>query len=96
MARIAQMTPPTGTIADVRLQTGILSHHWRFVGIEFTHADNSAGAQTTTDPIPYFGFFNTRRTAANIIFDRCYIHGLGFPNRIYRAATVSWTARIWR
>jgi hypothetical protein len=85
MARIAQMTPPTGTLADVRLQTGILSHHWRFVGIEFTHADNSAAAQTSTDPTPYFGFISTRRTAANIILDRCYIHGLGFPNRIYRA-----------
>ena len=85
MARIAQMTPPTGTFADVRLQTGFLSHHWRFVGIEFTHADNSVAAQSSTDPTPYFGFIYTRRTAANIILDRCYIHGLGFPNRIYRA-----------
>lgn len=85
MARIAKMAPPSGDYNDIRLDTGLLSHHWRFIGIEFTHADNSAAAQTSTDPTPYFGFFNTRRTASHIIFDRCYIHGLGYPNRIYRA-----------
>ncbi len=85
MARIAQTSPPSGTLADVRLFSGILSHGWRFVGIEFTHADNSAAAATSTDPTPYYGFLFTRRTTSNLILDRCYIHGLGFPNRIYRA-----------
>jgi hypothetical protein len=85
MATIKQMTPPAGDRTDIRLLAGILSHNWRFVGIEFTHADNSAATLLTTDPIPYYGFIDMHRSSANIIIDRCYIHGLGAPNRIYRA-----------
>lgn len=85
MARFMQTARPFGDFRDVRLNTGLLSHHWRFIGIEFTHADNSAEAATTTDPKPYYGFLNTRRSASHIVFDRCYIHGLGAPNRVYRA-----------
>jgi hypothetical protein len=63
-----------------------LVHHWRFVGIEFTHDDlASAEIQTTIDPHGHYGFLWFWRDAGNIILDRCYIHGLGYPNRIYRA-----------
>jgi len=59
--------------------------NWRFVGIEFTHADFSADANTTADPPGVYGMIASNPSAGNIILDRCYIHGLGYPNRLYRA-----------
>ncbi len=64
---------------------GLLGASIRFVGIEFTHGDNSAEANTTTDPQPWNGLFVTSPDASNIVIDRCYLHGLGYPNRLYRA-----------
>ncbi len=59
--------------------------NFRFTGIEFTHPDDSAAADTSVDPPGYYGLFGTEPSSANIVLDRCYIHGLGFPNRLYRA-----------
>ena len=71
--------------SPMSLQTGMLTHNWRFVGLEFTHADASAEAQTSTDPLPFESLLSTNASNAYITLDRCYIHGLGFPNRLYRA-----------
>ncbi len=64
---------------------GLLAADIRFVGIEFTHGDNSAEAKTTTDPQPWYGLIVTNPDVSDIVIDRCYLHGLGYPNRLYRA-----------
>lgn len=64
---------------------GFLASNIRFVGIEFTHGDNSAEASTSNDPQPWYGLFTTAPDDSNIVIDRCYVHGLGYPNRLYRA-----------
>ncbi len=64
---------------------GPLAANIRFMGIEFTHGDNSAEASTTTDPQIWYGLLSTTSDHSNIIIDRCYLHGLGYPNRLYRA-----------
>jgi hypothetical protein len=63
----------------------LLAHHWRFIGIEFTHDDTaSEEIKTTIDPHGHLGFVHFQRDSGYITFDRCYFHGLGFPNRIHR------------
>jgi hypothetical protein len=71
--------------SPMSLMTGTLSHNWRFVGLEFTHADASAEVQTSTDPAPFQSLMATNGSNGYITLDRCYIHGLGYPNRLYRA-----------
>ena len=56
----------------------------RFVGLEITTTD-STEAHTSSDPLPWFVLISTPPFSSNIIFDRCYIHGQGTPNRITAA-----------
>jgi hypothetical protein len=63
-----------------------LAHNYRFEGIEFTHSDTAtAEIATTINPRHWWGLMQFQRATSNIIIDRCYIHGLGAPNRILRA-----------
>lgn len=55
----------------------------RFVGLEITTED-AAGAHTSSDPYAWFMLIDQGPTDSNIIFDRCYIHGQGTPNRMNR------------
>ena len=85
MAVIERVKPWRGS-GEVAIKPAALAHNWRFVGIEFTHADTaSSEIKTTIDPAGFFGYIMTMRDTANFILDRCYIHGLGYPNRLYRA-----------
>jgi hypothetical protein len=63
------------------LNSGIMSHNWRFVGIEWTSAKNN-DYLTTIDPRPYGNFMRLLEDSGNIIFDRNYIHGWGYPQRL--------------
>jgi hypothetical protein len=83
-SKMATFQVPTPQ-SPMSLMTGILTHNWRFTGIEFTHGDASAEAQTSTDPAPFQSLLATNASNGFITLDRCYIHGLGFPNRLYRA-----------
>ena len=67
--------------ASFMLTHGVMSHNWRFVGIEWTSAKNT-DYLTTIDPRPYGLFIDLLDDAANIIFDRNYIHGWGYPQRL--------------
>jgi len=79
MPKINQATTFTPTYS---LSTGILSHNWWIgPGVEFTTATNS-DYLTTVDPRPYESLIHTGIDSANIILDRDYIHGQGYPNRL--------------
>ncbi len=54
----------------------------RFVGLEFTVADDSADTATSTDPNFWWHQILTVPTDQNIILDRCYVHGRGTPSRV--------------
>ena len=79
-------TSANGNNGPLIFQTNIGAHDIRFVGLEITSTDASGLAASSTDPRPTFGFLfsNVSDAPTRIIFDRCYIHGLGYPNRIYR------------
>jgi hypothetical protein len=64
---------------DVDANIATFAANIRFVGIEFTDADNH---EPSSDPRSWWAFFGTGPTNSRIILDRCYIHGRGFPNRI--------------
>jgi hypothetical protein len=68
-------------------KTGGLTHHVWLIGWEFTptHVPLSG----TTDPAPTSGFFWSVGGwgSSYIIIDRSYIHGLGFPDRLFRPFT---------
>jgi hypothetical protein len=67
------------------LVSGPLAHHYRLEGIEFTHEDSATTDAATIFNVPYWtGYIEIGRDASNILIDRCYIHGLGFPNRLFR------------
>ncbi|HWZ32812.1 MAG TPA: fibronectin type III domain-containing protein [Bryobacteraceae bacterium] len=63
---------------------GQFTHHLWFRGIDLTHTDVSALANTTPDPNPTNRIFNAPQTwrSTYIVWDRCYLHGLGYPNRV--------------
>lgn len=76
----------TANRSAVALAAEDLALNYRFEGIEFTHTDTAAAEiATTINPQHFYGLISLQRATANIIFDRCYIHGLGFPNRLTRA-----------
>jgi hypothetical protein len=80
MAKIK--TTAFDTIAVV---TDPMAHNYRLEGLEITHAETaSVDIQTTINPRRFFALVATTRDASNIIFDRCYFHGLGYPNRLQR------------
>ena len=82
MATIKQMSPwPAGTM----LSTGILTHNWRFVGIEWTTTTNN-DITTTVDPPAYGNLIVTNIDNGYLIFDRNYMHGWGYPNRFGKTA----------
>lgn len=54
----------------------------RFVGLELTTPD-SAEAHTTSDPKVWFKLIALFPWNNQIIFDRCWIHGQGTPNRLH-------------
>jgi hypothetical protein len=63
-------------------------HDWRIIGIEVTHADLAQGdMQSTTDPRSFERLMWSGRENHNIIIDRCYLHGLGYPNRVLSLLT---------
>ena len=68
-------------------KTGGLTHHVWLIGWEFTptHVPLSG----TVDPVPTSGFFWSVGGwgSSYIIIDRSYIHGLGFPDRLFRPFT---------
>jgi hypothetical protein len=76
----------TSNRAVPALSANDLASNYRFEGIEFTHTDTAtAEIATTINPQHFLYLIHLQRTTGNIILDRCYIHGLGFPNRITRA-----------
>jgi hypothetical protein len=72
----------TPTSPNVAITTNWFTHDVWFRGIEITHPDLSALANSSNDPAPIAGFIATTPDSSYITFDRCYIHGLGPPNRI--------------
>jgi len=63
------------------LAFGILAHHYRFVGLELTHSQTAAPG--VFDPLDHAPYAITTADTSYVIFDRCYFHGLGFPDRIW-------------
>jgi hypothetical protein len=57
-----------------------LSHHVRFVGIEFV--PQSLYASGETDPLSGSALLYLTPGSSWLIFDRCYIHGLPAPDRL--------------
>jgi hypothetical protein len=68
-------------------KTGGLTHHVWLIGWEFTptHVPLSG----TVDPAPTSGYFWSVGGwgSSFIVIDRSYIHGLGFPDRLFRPFT---------
>lgn len=66
---------------------GMGAHHIRLVGIECTHSDASGNLTGSTDPRPTYHLMNFAwsNALAYITIDRCWIHGLSYPNRLFRA-----------
>jgi hypothetical protein len=56
----------------------------RVVGIEFTYAPNPE-SPLSSNSVPHHELVHTNQTNQNIIFDRCYFHGLPPPDRVTRA-----------
>jgi hypothetical protein len=82
--KMATLRPAGQAWWQLALNADDLAANYRIEGIEFTHAD-TATAQNTINPPAFTSLLHMQRATANIIFDRCYIHGLGFPNRLTRA-----------
>jgi hypothetical protein len=73
---------PSSLSPNVAITTNQFTHDIWFRGIEITHPDISALANSSNDPAPIAGFIATTPDSSYVTFDRCYIHGLGAPNRI--------------
>lgn len=73
-----------GTVNRTALLTsGILSHNWRFTGIEITTNPTAAAElATTVYPRPHGELLALGQDTGNIIFERDYIHGQGYPDRL--------------
>ncbi|MGA8029468.1 MAG: DUF4082 domain-containing protein [Bryobacteraceae bacterium] len=63
---------------------GLLVSNIRFVGIEFTVADDSVDTLTSTDPQFWWRQIYTWPWDQNIILDRIYVHGRGRPSRLFQ------------
>ena len=57
------------------------AHHFRFVGIEFTHVPR-ANPDDVVSTLQRYLFRADVTGMNNIIFDRCYLHGQGYPDRV--------------
>lgn len=71
------MGSPDGNVA-------LLVSNIRFVGVEFTVADDSADTHTSTDPQYWQRLLYSFPSNQNIVLDRCYIHGRGRPSRLFQ------------
>jgi hypothetical protein len=67
---------------NMAIQTLPFTHDVWIRGLEITHSDASSLAEASNDPEPTYGFLSTTPDSSYVTFDRCYIHGLGTPNRI--------------
>ena len=71
------------------LSTGALSHNYRFIGLELTTSQTGAAdIATTVNPRPHGRLMALGQDSGNIIFDRTYIHGRGYPDRLGPVAIV--------
>ena len=59
---------------------GPLAHNYYFIGVATLAAD-TATAGTETDPASTPGLWSFGAGNSAIVLDRCWIHGLGYPNR---------------
>lgn len=95
-SRMATLQIPGGTynFGLVAFSPGIFAHHIRLTGLEITHSDASSNVNGSTDPRPTYGLldFDAAKALSYITIDRSFIHGLGYPNRIYRPI-VSWDGK---
>lgn len=57
------------------------AHEWRFMN-ENTTGTTSEAASSTTDPTPWGGLWQVAFSTRHIFFDRAWIHGQDFPNRL--------------
>lgn len=76
----------TWTTAAIVFSPGIGAHHIRLMGLEITHSDASANLSGSADPRPTLALIDLDPAKAldSITLDRVWMHGLGYPNRIYR------------
>jgi len=79
MATIENTTPYFSF--NYMVKSGVMSHNWRFVGLEWTSGKNN-DYLTTIDPRPFGNFMQIGMDSGNIIFDRTYVHGWGYPQRL--------------
>ncbi len=56
----------------------------RFVGVEFSYADNPA-TRTSSDPYAWAPLVRVNSFNQSIIFDRCWFHNPGTPSRVFTA-----------
>lgn len=56
----------------------------RFVGVEFSYADNPA-TRTTSDPYAWAPMIRVNNFNQSIVFDRCWFHNPGTPSRVFTA-----------
>lgn len=82
-AKLALLTSTeTGhSVTAPAIAFGTLAHHYRFVGLEITHAQTAT--PDVFDPLDHAPYAYTTADTSYVIFDRCYFHGLGFPDRIW-------------
>jgi hypothetical protein len=95
-SRMATLQIPGGTynFSTVAFSPGLFAHHIRLTGLEITHSDASANLNGSTDPRPTYGLldFDAGKALSYITIDRSYVHGLGYPNRLYRPI-ISWDGK---
>src|SRR5947209_1077190 len=68
----------------------ILTANIRVVGVKFTYEKNPYSS-TSSDPMPWYQLWSTVPSNQNIFCDRCYFHGLGTPDRVYKA--INWDGK---
>lgn len=54
----------------------------RFEGIKFDHGPDPY-EYISSDPLPWFNWFTTSAETENVVFDRCWFHSSGTPERLY-------------
>ncbi|MFB3778601.1 MAG: hypothetical protein ACE141_13365 [Bryobacteraceae bacterium] len=77
MATIEATTDAGALLAD---PTGTPAHHYRFVGIQFTHSPRAAenDVKSTIQQV----LVQLTLPVHDIVFDRCWLHGRGYPDRV--------------
>ena len=73
-------------INDTDYGNSAMNSDIRLVGIELTYAPDP-NASTSIDPPAGEELFVSTGFNQNIVMDRCYLHGLPTPNRMYRGLT---------